>query len=100
VAAALEERMAIPVGAVPRPRTARALQRAVTDRVRRESPGTGCLLRALALLGEVRSLGYPARLVLGVRRGEERLDAHAWLEVDGRPFLEGPAVAAQYADLR
>jgi len=41
-----------------------------------------CLNRSLALLRLLNRKGIPAELVIGVRKSETGLDAHAWVEVD------------------
>ena len=45
-----------------------------------------CLVRALTLSRLLDRRGIAARLVIGVKPGE-RLTAHAWVEVAGRPVL-------------
>ena len=49
-----------------------------------------CLKESLATLGLLRSLGYPARLAIGVKNSRPPLDAHAWVEIDGIPLGSGP----------
>jgi hypothetical protein len=43
-----------------------------------------CLRMSLAAIGLLRASGYAARLALGIRAGDP-VDAHAWVEIDGRP---------------
>lgn len=77
--------------------------RAVTWAVaqaRRASPGTTCLTRALAAGWMLRRRGQPARLVIGVARGKDGLEAHAWLELDGVVIVGGEAEVRRYARLR
>lgn len=52
--------------------------------------GSGtCLTRALARAYALRRAGVPVRFVLGVRADDAGApSAHAWLELDGAPFLE------------
>ncbi len=54
----------------------------------RRLPGTTCLVEGLAAVALLRRRGYRPVLHVGVRRpggGQgERLDAHAWVECDGR----------------
>jgi hypothetical protein len=45
-----------------------------------------CLPRAAVLWGLARSYGFNAIIRIGVRRCGERLDAHAWVEVDRTPL--------------
>jgi len=42
-----------------------------------------CLRESLAALGLLRSLGFPARLAIGVKVAEAPVDAHAWVELNG-----------------
>ena len=50
-----------------------------------------CLKRSLVLFGLLRHAGRPADLVIGVRRALDRkLEAHAWLERDGKLCYEPP----------
>src|SRR5262245_29155527 len=50
-----------------------------------------CLPRSLALYYVATRAGYPARVVLGVRRVPDSggVTGHSWLELDGAPFCEG-----------
>jgi len=48
-----------------------------------------CLKESLAGVGLLRSLGYGARLAIGVRGAATPVDAHAWIEVDGKPLDRG-----------
>jgi len=50
-----------------------------------------CLKESLAGVGLLRSLGYEARLRIGVKGAETPVDAHAWIEVDGAPLHRGAA---------
>jgi transglutaminase superfamily protein len=54
-------------------------------------PFSTCLNRALALQMMLGRRGIPAVLRIGVKNdGEEPLEAHAWIELEGREFLGGP----------
>jgi hypothetical protein len=56
-------------------------------------PRATCLTQALALQVLLGRYGYPSRLQLGMRRDESGvLQAHAWVERDGRPVAGGPDV--------
>lgn len=44
-----------------------------------------CLVRSLALARLLRLEGWDASLQFGVRREHSALEAHAWVEVGGRP---------------
>lgn len=49
-----------------------------------------CLVQALAAKHWLSRLGIASQLKLGARRGDNRsLDAHAWLEIDGRIVVGG-----------
>ena len=73
---------------------ARALDRAV-----RHLPfAPTCLEKALALRQLLDHAGLPSTLVIGVRRTGATLDAHAWIERDGRALAGAPA-AGHYTRL-
>lgn len=82
-----------PSGVTPKPPTP-AMRRSLhlADVLGARIPGMPrtCLYRSLARYAVLRRAGVPVRFVMGVAPsgGEE---AHAWLELDGRPFEElGP----------
>ena len=50
--------------------------------------GRGCMIRSLAVYSRARRSGVPVRFHCGVRRNGSALDGHAWLTLDGEPFLE------------
>lgn len=59
-----------------------------------------CLTQALVLDSYLRRAGYPSRLVLGVQRTRAgALEAHAWVESEGRVVLGGEATG-RYTELR
>jgi len=58
-----------------------------------------CLRRALVLQRLLVQCGVSTRMQIGVNKEAERLGAHAWVEYDGRPINESPAVAGRYAPL-
>lgn len=61
------------------------------DRVMRRAPFLWrytCLKRGAVLFLLLRRAGRAVRLHIGVRRDESILRAHAWLVLDGRPYLE------------
>ena len=60
--------------------------------------GPTCLEQALVLVWILRRGGVPAVLRIGVARGADTLEAHAWVEHEGRTLL-GAAAAARYAPL-
>jgi hypothetical protein len=51
---------------------------------------SGCLRRALAVCWHCRRRAIPAELRIGVARGEDGIEAHAWVELDGRVVTGGP----------
>jgi hypothetical protein len=55
-----------------------------------------CLERSLLLRSFLSLAGVDAELRIGVRMSEGELDAHAWLEVDGRPINDHATVAHQF----
>ena len=56
-----------------------------------------CLTRSLVLDGMLRRRGVESDLRIGVRLVDERLEAHAWIEVDGQPLNDSAAVTDQFA---
>jgi len=53
--------------------------------VSRYIPGVKCLARALATQALLSQCGFPANLRIGVAKAEEgQLEAHAWVEVQGK----------------
>ena len=77
----------------PRPNAAdrddgRRLARAVLRTLEWLPVDSSCLLCSLVLLRVLGARGVSASLVIAVRPGAELgLDAHAWVEHDGRPLL-------------
>ena len=66
---------------------------------RRIPGGSNCLVQALAAAVLLGRHGYSSRLRLGVARAPDgRLEAHAWVERDGKLLLGGPRVE-RYAPL-
>jgi hypothetical protein len=55
-----------------------------------------CLVRSLALQRLLRRSGIESQLRIGIRKHEATLDAHAWVEHEGRVLLEAPGVASEY----
>ena len=56
-----------------------------------------CLKESLAGVGLLRGLGYRARLVVGVKGATTPVDAHAWIEIDGKSL---DCAVASYVPLR
>ncbi|HIE94984.1 MAG TPA: lasso peptide biosynthesis B2 protein [Acidobacteria bacterium] len=57
-----------------------------------------CLEQSLILFGILRRRGIPAELRIGVRRAGDGLNAHAWIEHEGRRLLDG-GIADEYTTL-
>ena len=58
---------------------------------------TSCLRRALLAWWILRREGIAVAIRIGVRRDGAALTAHAWIEHDGVPASDPPAVVASYA---
>jgi hypothetical protein len=56
-----------------------------------------CLPRALTLFYFARRSGLPVQFHCGVQRTGARLQGHAWLSLNGRPFLERDDPHQSYA---
>ena len=73
---------------------------AITAAARRV-PGTRCLAWSLALGGLLAQMGVPSRLRFGVaRQGPGTIDAHAWIQCQGRDWSWGGDPARGYVALR
>jgi hypothetical protein len=55
-----------------------------------------CLPRSLVLWFLLRRQGIPAELRIGVQKREQRLEAHAWVEVERRVVNDAPDIAALF----
>ncbi len=51
-------------------------------------PRGNCLPRSLALYYFATRCGLPVHVCCGIRRVRETLEGHAWLDLNGKPFLE------------
>ncbi|MCS7078834.1 MAG: lasso peptide biosynthesis B2 protein [Chloracidobacterium sp.] len=58
---------------------------------------TTCLIRALALWFWLTRRGVTCEIVLGVQKTLGALEAHAWVEWQGRPLLEAADIRQHYA---
>lgn len=87
-----------PIPATPAIDTTRleALSRLAEAVFRRYPLRLTCLKRTLILSALLRRRGVPVNLKIGVAKTADMLHAHAWLEQNGRPFLEDPAVSQQF----
>lgn len=64
------------------------------DAAARHVTGAACLAQALAARLLLAWHGHASVVRYGVRRGASRVEAHAWVEHDGRVVLGGPDVSA------
>jgi hypothetical protein len=63
-------------------------------------PRATCLTRALTLHRLLSRAGYPSSIQIGVAKKPDRqLSAHAWVEHNGHPLLDGAGELAQYSRL-
>jgi hypothetical protein len=71
------------------------------DRALRWTPGdSACVVRASALRDLVVAHGLPRAMVrIGVRRGGQGFEAHAWVEQDGVPIAEPVTLQGAFASL-
>ena len=71
------------------------------DRAVRWMPGeSACLVRATALQALVAAAGLPrAEVRIGVRRGSNGFEAHAWVELDGTAIAEPVRTRGAFAAL-
>ena len=61
-------------------------------------PGT-CLEQSLVLYRFLSARSVPPELVIGVRRGDDRLAAHAWITVEGRAVGQSQASLADFSPI-
>lgn len=96
-----ERRIARAHAAGPRPRRHRrsTLAWAVRTAGRYVPSSKPCLTQALVLDLYLHRAGYPSRIAVGVARGERGLEAHAWIESEGRVVLGGEDLS-RYTELR
>jgi len=63
-------------------------------------PATTCLVRALVAQVLLGRRGYPARLCIGVAKGDGgQLEAHAWVECRGRVVIGERQALSRYSPL-
>lgn len=80
----------------PQPRDAGAADLLDAERVAQLAAVAGihglvratCLPRALAVYGVLRRRGLQPELKLGVRRKDQEIEAHAWVELEGQPLAQ------------
>ena len=59
-----------------------------------------CLSQSLTLQRLLARHGVAAELRIGARRAGDRLEAHAWVEHQGRPLNDSADVAARFPPFR
>ena len=69
-------------------------------RCRQYIPGANCLIQALATRAVLAHYGQRSNIRLGVVKSEVSIDAHAWVEVDGRVIIGRNPNAQRYSVLR
>jgi hypothetical protein len=74
-----------------------ALARLVSIASRHGLARGNCLSQSLTLQRLLRGHGFASELRIGVRRAGAALEAHAWVELDGRPLNDRADVAQHYA---
>lgn len=81
-------------------RAVRAASVALERAVRRAPLRPSCLVRSLALADLLERRGVPGGLIrIGVRRHRGTLDAHAWVELDGRVVGDDPRRVRRFTPL-
>ena len=64
----------------------------LVERVARAYPfAPTCLKKALVLYALLKRRGVDVKLIIGATKTDRKLDAHAWLEHQGRVLIGGPA---------
>jgi hypothetical protein len=77
--------------------TARRIARLVSIAARHGPYRASCLRQSLALWWLLRRRGVAADLRIGVRREQNQLQAHAWVEHDGEALNDAESVRSSYA---
>ena len=97
---AVAKRSRIPCAPSSRRASLRLVHRAIAGVLAAEGETHPCLVRSLALYGDARRHGFAPSLVLGVRREGAAVESHAWLSLDGRPFLEPHGTPERFETIR
>jgi hypothetical protein len=84
-----------PIGAGPDAVISSALR---AQRVVKRTTGIGgsCLVRSLSLWAILRRRGVHSGLRVGMRRRGEKIEGHAWIEIEGIPMNENERVIRGY----
>lgn len=56
-----------------------------------------CLRQSLVVRTWLRRKGLDARMLIGVKKSSGKLDAHAWVELDGEPLAQGDSGHVRFA---
>jgi hypothetical protein len=59
-----------------------------------------CLQRSLVLQRWLRAEGLPSELKIGVRKDDQQLNAHAWVEIGGVSINDRPTSVSAFTPLR
>jgi hypothetical protein len=65
----------------------------------RYMPGVKCLARALTTRVLLNWYGYASELRIGVAKGEQGLEAHAWVEYQGKVIIGGLSTLSRYVPM-
>ncbi|MGH9703336.1 MAG: lasso peptide biosynthesis B2 protein, partial [Candidatus Acidiferrales bacterium] len=76
---------------------ARTIERLVSAAASEGVYSANCLERSLTLWWLLRRQGFASQLKIGVRKKNDRLEAHAWIELDGTVLNDDPAVRSNYS---
>lgn len=74
-----------------------ALGRLVNIAANHSPVRASCLTRSLLLRWMLRRRGIDSQLRIGVRLVQDALEAHAWVEMAGRPVNDAPGVGQRFA---
>ncbi|HVB97763.1 MAG TPA: lasso peptide biosynthesis B2 protein [Candidatus Dormibacteraeota bacterium] len=96
-ALAAGRRSSRPYGDRERAAMARARRTARLVAVAARLAGGTCLARSLVLAHILDRLGIPAELRIGVRNADQKLEAHAWVEMDGVILNDGQDMTDRFA---
>ena len=73
----------------------------MVSRTTRFLPGANCLTEALCCQTVLLRSGYASKMILGITRDDRRkLDAHAWVELDGEVVIGDNGELERYKTLR
>jgi hypothetical protein len=74
----------------------RTTARMVRIAVRYNSPWNNCLKQSLVLWWLLRRQGIDSELRIGVKQEQGKLEAHAWVEYDGKVLNDSPDVRSRF----